>query len=74
MTVEVYLDDGDGISFKEAADWAASNCAGYLNVNITAISEIAILLGADEIAVYEFSNSADAAWFTMQWKGRNYGT
>lgn len=68
MSIEVYLDDSDGVSFKEAADWAASNCAGYLNVNITDVSDVSYT--ADEIAVYEFSNSADAAWFTMRWKGR----
>ena len=71
MTIEVHLDDGDGISFKEAADWAASNCVGYRGVTIVDTSDVYV---ADEIATYAFDNSADAAWFTMRWKGRNYGT
>ncbi len=72
MSIEVYLDDGDGVSFKEAAEWAASNCLGYMGANVTDVSDVSYT--ADEIAVYMFSNSADAAWFTMQWKGRSYGT
>lgn len=67
MVIEIYLDDGDGVSFQEAANWAASNCPSYLNVSVTDISDFSYV--ADEIAVYKFTNSADAAMFTLRWKG-----
>ena len=69
--IEVYLDDGDGVNFLDAANWAKANCVGFCGVRISDISDISYV--ADELAVYKFSNSADAAWFTMQWKGKNYG-
>ena len=70
--IEVYLDDGDGVNFSEADAWANNNCQTYKGVEITDVSDLSYF--ADEIAIYKFDCSSDAAWFTMQWKGRNYGS
>lgn len=64
--IEVYLDDGDGVNFSAADLWAQECCESYRGVVITDIHDLG--WGADELAVYKFESSADAAFFTMTWK------
>ena len=62
--IEVYLNDSDCKSFSAADAWARESCVGYAGVSVV----ISDFYDADEIAVYSFTNSADAAFFTMTWK------
>lgn len=64
--IEVYLDDAECKNFAEADRWARECCESYRGVTVSDIANMS--LPADEVAVYTFGNSADAAWFTMQWK------
>ena len=65
--IEVTLDSNVCSSFAEPDAWAVANCASYRGLNIVDVSDF---YDADEIAVYNFDNTADAAWFTMQWRSR----
>ncbi len=67
--IEVYLDNSDCKNFLEPDRWARECCASYCGIVVSDISDLSYV--ADEIAVYRFGNSADAAFFTMQWKARN---
>ena len=64
--IEVYLDDSDCKNFLEPDRWARECCNSYRGVTVTDVSDFSY--DADEIAVYAFGNSADAAFFTMRWK------
>ena len=66
--IEVYLDGAECKNFAEAARWAHECCVSYQGVTIVDTSDVYI---ADEIATYSFGNSADAALFTMMWKGQS---
>ena len=63
--IEVYLDDAECKNFLEPDRWARECCASYRGVSIVDTSDVYV---ADEVATYMFDNSADAAWFTLQWK------
>ena len=65
--IEVYLDSDICRSFADADAWALENCASYRGVTVVDTSDVC---AADEIATYSFANTADAAWFTMQWRSR----
>ncbi len=65
--IEVYLDDSDCKNFAAADRWARDCCASYRGVTVCDIHEFSPV--ADELAVYRFESSADAAFFTMTWKG-----
>ncbi len=67
--IEVYLDDGECKNFIEPDRWAKECCASYTGVTITDISDVSY--SADEVAVYSFGNSADAAFFTLKWKAND---
>ena len=64
--IEVYLDDAECKNFAEADRWASECCASYAGVVINDIHDLG--LGSDELAVYRFESSADAAFFTLTWK------
>lgn len=64
--IEVYLDDSECKNFAEADRWARELCESYQGVTVQDVSDFSYV--ADEIAVYTFDNSADAAFFTMRWK------
>ncbi len=64
--IEVYLDDAECKNFSEADRWARECCASYQGVIVQDVSDFSY--SADEIAVYTFESSADAAFFTMRWK------
>lgn len=64
--IEVYLDDCDCKNFLEPDRWAKECCDSYRGVTIQDVSDYSY--DADEIAVYTFGNSADAAFFTLTWK------
>jgi hypothetical protein len=64
--IEVYLDDAECKNFAEADRWASECCASYRGVEISDTSNF--VLGGDELAVYKFESSADAAFFTLTWK------
>jgi hypothetical protein len=67
--IEVYLDDAECKNFSEADRWARECCDSYRGVDVQDVSDVSYV--ADEIAVYVFGNSADAAMFTMRWKGND---
>ena len=62
--IEVSLDNVECASFSAADAWARESCVGYAGVSVV----VSDFYDADEIAVYSFTNSADAAFFTMTWK------
>lgn len=64
--IEVYLDDAECKNFAEPDRWARELCESYHGVTVQDVSDFSY--DADEIAVYAFGNSADAAFFTMRWK------
>lgn len=64
--IEVYLDDSECKNFSEADRWARELCESYQGVTVQDVSDFSYT--ADEIAVYVFESSADAAFFTMRWK------
>lgn len=66
--IEVYLDDNDCKNFSMPDRWATECCSSYIGVEISDVSDVSYT--ADEIAVYRFGNSADAAWFTLTWKAK----
>lgn len=66
--IEVYLDDGECKNFSEPDRWASECCESYRGVTVQDVSDFSY--DADEIAVYAFGNSADAAFFTMKWKSQ----
>jgi hypothetical protein len=63
--IEVNLDNVECASFSAADAWARESCAGYVGLRVVDVSDF---YDADEIAVYSFTNTADAAFFTMTWK------
>jgi hypothetical protein len=65
--IEVYLDNSECSDFAAADAWAKSSCVGYLGVGVRELKDY-YYPDADEVAVYSFNNSADAAFFTMTWK------
>ncbi len=67
--IEIYLDDAECKNFAEADRWARECCDSYRGVDVQDGSDVSYV--ADEIAVYVFGNSADAAMFTMRWKGND---
>lgn len=66
--IEVYLDDVECRNFLEPDRWARECCDSYQGVHVQDVSDFSYT--SDEIAVYAFANSADAAWFTLTWKAR----
>ena len=66
--IEVYLYDADCKNFLEPDRWARETCASYRGVTVSDIANMS--LPSDEVAVYRFGNSADAAWFTLTWKAK----
>lgn len=64
--IEVYLDDAECKNFAEADRWARECCESYRGVTVQDVSDFSYT--ADEIAVYTFESSTDAAWFTLTWK------
>ena len=66
--IEVYLDDAECKNFAEADRWARECCDSYCGVSIVDTSDVYV---GDEVATYRFHNSADAAMFTMRWKGND---
>lgn len=67
--IEVYLDDSECKNFSEPDRWAHECCESYCGVTVTDISDVSY--AADEVAVYRFGNSADAAFFTLTWKAND---
>lgn len=67
--IEVYLDDSDCKNFLDADRWARECCGGYVGIQVSDVSDFSYF--ADEVATYRFTNSADAALFTMMWKGQS---
>ena len=66
MAIEVYLDDVACSDFAAADTWAREHCASYTGVSVHITHGLD--LRGDELAVYRFDSSADAAWFTLQWQ------
>lgn len=64
--IEVYLDDDECKNFAAADRWARETCDSYRGVTVSDVSDFTY--SADEVAVYVFGNSADAAFFTLTWK------
>jgi len=64
--IEVYLTDKNYSNFAEISQWAQENCTSYMGVDVQDISDFSYV--SDEIAIYKFDNSADAAMFTLKWK------
>ncbi len=64
--IEVYLDSGECVNFAAADRWARDCCNSYQGVTISDIHDFGV--GVDELAVYKFESSADAAFFTLTWK------
>lgn len=69
--IEVYLDDGECKNFLEPDRWARECCKSYRGVTLMDVTGF-ISTPANEMAVYLFENSADAAFFTLTWKERGY--
>lgn len=67
--IEVYLDSAECKNFLEPDRWARECCESYCGITVSDIGDL-ISIGGDEIAVYMFHSSADAAFFTMMWKGK----
>lgn len=67
--IEIFLNDQDCKNFAESDRWACECCASYQGVTVSDVSDVSCSF--NEIAVYSFTNSTDAAWFSLMWKG-NY--
>ena len=68
----VYLND-DNIPyeladeyFKEAADWAKTQCSSFLGYTVQDVSDVS--LQWDNIAEYNFGNEKDVIFFQLRWK------
>ncbi len=67
----VYLSD-ENMPYEEAnkkfvdADcWATNNCPSYKDYEVVDVSDCSNY--CDQIAVYEFGDGKDAAWFALRW-------
>lgn len=52
--------------FEQAADWAKTHCASYIDCHVQDVSDVSLIW--DHIAAYHFKDPKDALMFELRWK------